>query len=700
MLHQQNNASVQASIVKVIEYPFHWHPCIEIITVLKGSIYLIRRIESKVLNAGDAEIVNIDEAHYIGNASEDNVVVIFQIKESFAEKYYPEIRYNLFNCSLFPVYHNNKDHIVNLKQMIFKLAVYLISETRLISSKKINDMAVEILNYLMDHFEKMFQYKNDRNDEQSIRLSYEFRKNSLASIENKDIGLKAMAEKNHISMYHISHDYKKRVGYPYSFALTIRRISHGVKLLLSSDMNIYRIATECGYSASRYFKKNFRHLVHMEPLDFREKYQKGYREFNKIKKCIEIDETTAENFIRQGIEQTEDLAVAEKNLQWIEINLLRSSKVLHKPWLKKLNIFNLDDLNQKENQKYFLNMQSEIGFFRLNLYLNLKEVGLWLKLRENLAFLRDMDLDIRLVLRHIKNNNEVDIQVAVLKNILEKISLEWGQKELKRYKFCYEGKEDEFYRLAAQIFDSHKAIFLKQKKMQINIANNLIYDTLYMAGWIVKDALEGKNRMNFLQMIDDLPLKDTMLSRSSIFQGKNGLLTAQGLIKPAYYGYYFLSLLGDEELKRGEGYIVTKKKDSIQILLYNEESIYKMHRRVLEFEDFTNYYLNNKKKTKHIKISFANLHGKYIISRLGLNQKFSVIERWSDMGRPSVLNTNEISLLNGACFPERKFDFIEEPSADLKVELPPYGIECIQMRKASTKNAARDNKKAKQAEDK
>ena len=70
--------------------------------------------------------------------------------------------------------------------------------------------------------------------------------------------------------------------------------------------------------------------------------------------------------------------------------------------------------------------------------------------------------------------------------------------------------------------------------------------------WVVSDIFEESR-------VGDIP-----------FHGGFGLVNVQGLKKPSYHGYWFLSRLGEEALAEGDGYAVTRRADgTIAILLWN-----------------------------------------------------------------------------------------------------------------------------------
>jgi len=684
MLHDNIDINpVRVSVQKVIYYPFHWHLCIEIILVLKGKINLFRRVESRILEEGDIEIININEAHYIDQASEDNVVIILQIDLPFAKTYYPQIELYLFNCSLFPVCNKNKKYIESLKQIIYKLTLSLL-ENRDISNQKNLDMSVEVISYLVHNFDRLNQYLNKYDDSDIyIKRFLCIRKYLREGIHTK-MGLKEIAEKEYLNQYYLSHEVKKRFGYNFSYSVNLVRVEYSTKLLLSTNMSVSKIAVECGYSALRYYYKHFKNFFYINPLEFRRKFQKDYQEFNSFIKNEKLDLAVAKSLIKHNLKKFKNPKGLEKNCKYMIIDSLESSCRLDKPWLEHLNIYRLADLNQSKVRELIKNMQSELGFHGVKLHLNMADSDLWKNLRGSLLFFREMSFSIQIILQN--NNSSSKLQLTALRNVLEQISLEFGRKELQRYKFFYLGEKDELYWHAAEILQLYEAALLIAEKRETDTSQNMLYDTIYMAGWIIEDALQGKNEVDFLEIADDFPSIEPTLKKSEIFQGKKGLLTAQGLIKPAYYGYYLLSLLGDEKITSGEGCMVTRKGESIQILLYNEMSIQSMYGRVFGQKDFYDFFTHNKQNTKQVNINVINLKGKHRISRYKLYQnRSSVMDCWINMGSPSIFMPSDISLLNRACFPEVRFSFIDEESyINLEVELPSYGVELIQIQSIDT----------------
>ena len=53
------------------------------------------------------------------------------------------------------------------------------------------------------------------------------------------------------------------------------------------------------------------------------------------------------------------------------------------------------------------------------------------------------------------------------------------------------------------------------------------------------------------------------------FHGGFGLINFVGLKKASYYGYWFLARLAEEKLALGDDFIITRKGEDVQILLWN-----------------------------------------------------------------------------------------------------------------------------------
>lgn len=83
------------------------------------------------------------------------------------------------------------------------------------------------------------------------------------------ISLEKTAEILNITPEYLSMLFKREMGMNFSVFLKEFRISHAKRLLKSTDMKIYEVAQECGYSNSNYFTKVFKEVTGISPAEYR-----------------------------------------------------------------------------------------------------------------------------------------------------------------------------------------------------------------------------------------------------------------------------------------------------------------------------------------------------------------------------------------------------------------------------------------------
>ena len=87
-----------------------------------------------------------------------------------------------------------------------------------------------------------------------------------------ELRLSDLAKHHAMSEGHFSRQFKKVTGIGLNEYINITRISAAEKLLLTTDMPITRVATECGFNDSNYFAAVFKKLKGITP----KKYAKAF----------------------------------------------------------------------------------------------------------------------------------------------------------------------------------------------------------------------------------------------------------------------------------------------------------------------------------------------------------------------------------------------------------------------------------------
>ena len=89
---------------------------------------------------------------------------------------------------------------------------------------------------------------------------------------NRKLTLSEIADREHLSIYYLSHIIKEATGLSFQDLLSYIRVEESEKLLLGTNKKIGAIADETGFSAVRYYIKHFEQWFGMHPLEYRKTY--------------------------------------------------------------------------------------------------------------------------------------------------------------------------------------------------------------------------------------------------------------------------------------------------------------------------------------------------------------------------------------------------------------------------------------------
>lgn len=168
--------------------------------------------------------------------------------------------------------------------------------------------------------------------------------------------------------------------------------------------------------------------------------------------------------------------------------------------------------------------------------------------------------------------------------------------------------------------------------------------------------------------------------------GSTGIITRDGLLKPAYYALEFWSLLGNRLLERGENYIITSQNsDSVQILAFNAKKFGTSYH--MKAEDQLNprelpyIFKDNDPVEMDFEIKgISNGKHKVCLSRMK-ESSGNVLAEWGRLGYSETLLRSEISYLKKICIPrmEARYISVDNMRLHLHIELEASEICMIQI---------------------
>lgn len=258
----------------IVEYPIHFHDDMEVVYVLSGSIVLKNGYYTYTLKQGDIFILNDRDMHSFESNGEDNMVMMLQLDLSYFSRYYDNLKNNFFVTDM---EDDNDESLEVLRNILARIMMEVLQkgygyEHKVIESTHnlIACLISDFQYYVMDDGKFKNESKNKGNKILAGRLNRitDYMYDNYA----RKLTLSEIADREHLSIYYLSHIIKEATGLSFQDLLSYIRVEESEKLLLGTNKKIGAISEETGFSAVRYYIKHFESWFGMHPLEYRKKY--------------------------------------------------------------------------------------------------------------------------------------------------------------------------------------------------------------------------------------------------------------------------------------------------------------------------------------------------------------------------------------------------------------------------------------------
>ncbi len=256
------------------EYPIHFHDDMEVVYVLDGSVVLRNGYYTYTLKQGDIFIINDREMHSFRKTDEDNLVMMFQMDLTYFSRYYDSLRNNFFVTD---IEDDSDESLEVLRTLLAKIMMEIIQKGYGYEHKVI-ESTHNLIACLLSDFQYFVmengRFKNELKNKGNKILAGRLNRITDYMYDNytRKLTLSEIAEREHLSIYYLSHIIKEATGLSFQDLLSYIRVEESEHLLLGTNKKIGAIAEETGFSAVRYYIKHFEQWFGMHPLEYRKKY--------------------------------------------------------------------------------------------------------------------------------------------------------------------------------------------------------------------------------------------------------------------------------------------------------------------------------------------------------------------------------------------------------------------------------------------
>lgn len=213
---------------------------------------------------------------------------------------------------------------------------------------------------------------------------------------------------------------------------------------------------------------------------------------------------------------------------------------------------------------------------------------------------------------------------------------------------------------------------------------NRLNDSLHKGSFLLKTILDNLEDAEMLGYWMATDLLAEYYDTGTLLHGGNGLLSVDGIKKPAFYAFQFAQKAGELLLGRGEhSLITTNNRNSFVIVChhYRKPNYKYFLKKEDEIEAEKQFLLFDEAEPLPLRFRIRNVkNGKYLVKIRSLDSEHgSVQDAWARMGYSEHLNRQDIEYLRDISTPQIFIQELEVKNhlLEIKAVLKPHEIRAI-----------------------
>lgn len=186
---------------------------------------------------------------------------------------------------------------------------------------------------------------------------------------------------------------------------------------------------------------------------------------------------------------------------------------------------------------------------------------------------------------------------------------------------------------------------------------NFINDSCYRGAYIVKNLIDVNPYISMIGYFSGTDLRTEYYDSKALLQGGNGLLTRDGILKPAAFAFELMNELGKYQIGRGSNFLITTdRRDNYFIILHNARRLgfyyFNTPEDSIEKEKIDRICEDTEPIDQEIELDDLK-NGMYQIRFHKVNSEHgSILDLWKDLDYSSELSKKDTMFLQRVCEPQ------------------------------------------------
>lgn len=273
LVRLEEGLNVKIYVHSILDVTAHWHHELELLMVLKGSVDVQKENQHFVMQADDLLLLNPNELHAIKATSEDNVLLAIQFSPDMLSNFYPELLHVVFDCN--STKEGEQENFDRVRAHLAKIIWSFVKKKHWFKFT-IEQELMALIETLVTSFpthlvEKNHQQLRERELERLTRIVQ-----YIEQHYGERIQLQQLAEKECVTVHHLSRFFKERMGIAFQEYLFDYRLYRASNRIVMGSDKISDIALECGFNDPKLFYRKFREKYQLTPVELRRQRSAAY----------------------------------------------------------------------------------------------------------------------------------------------------------------------------------------------------------------------------------------------------------------------------------------------------------------------------------------------------------------------------------------------------------------------------------------